>query len=61
MKSTFKDKINITHIPEHLICLKLYSDGNFKEIYNGPGNYVDQNWSHLKDWGAKAKIYQQKN
>jgi hypothetical protein len=40
VKATQKDRIAISCEPQHLLVLRLYENGKFEEIYNGPGNCV---------------------
>lgn len=37
IKVTQGDRIAISECPDHLIVLKIYRDGGFREVYNGPG------------------------
>ena len=50
IKATFKDKLTFpsNHIPELLLGLKLYPNGTYEEIYNGPGKYLKQLTSKRK-------------
>ena len=42
IKATQGDRIAIGECPEYLIVLKIYRDGGFEEVYNGPGDIA---WS----------------
>lgn len=46
VKATQGKRIAISSCPDHLLALKLNSDGSFNEIYNGPGKPV---WDLVKD------------
>ena len=40
IKATQGDRIALVSCPEHLMVLKLDRDGEFEEVYNGPGRLV---------------------
>lgn len=40
IKATQGDRVALRNKPEHLIVLKLFKDGSFSEVYNGPGKPV---------------------
>lgn len=42
IKATQGDSIALRDNPEHLLVIKLYRDGSWDEVYNGPGGLV---WS----------------
>ena len=50
IKATQVKSISISSEPDYVIVIKLFSDGSWEEIYNGPGNLV---------WDAAGKM--QKN
>ena len=50
IKATQVDRISISSEPDHLLALRLFRDGSFEEIYNGPGGLA---------WNAAGKL--QKN
>jgi len=37
IKATQSNRIAITNEPDYLIVIRIYPDGNWEEIYNGPG------------------------
>lgn len=37
IKATQVDSIGISECPDYLIVLKIFHDGSFEEVYNGPG------------------------
>ena len=50
IKATQVKSISISSEPDYVIVIKLFSDGSWEEVYNGPGNLV---------WDAAGKM--QKN
>ena len=50
IKATFHDTLgfpcNYEAVPDFYIGIKIFNDGTFEEIYNGPGKYI---WELIKD------------
>ena len=44
VKATQRNSVGLRSKPEHLLVLKLASDGSFSEVFNGPGNLA---WAML--------------
>ncbi|TAH10725.1 MAG: hypothetical protein EAZ11_11610 [Curvibacter sp.] len=40
VKATQGTKVALSSEPQHLLVLKLFKDGSFEEVYNGPGAQV---------------------
>ena len=53
IKASFKDSLTFKTIPDYYLGLKLYRDGNYEEIYNGPGINIYNRYSHRKGVGVK--------
>ena len=53
IKATQKDSIAISSEPDHLIVIKLLSDGSWREIYNGPGKPAWDNAGKLQKNGQR--------
>ncbi|HCI13576.1 MAG TPA: hypothetical protein DFK12_06355 [Gallionellaceae bacterium] len=53
VKATFKDKLTITAIPELYLGFQLSKDGTYREIFNGPGFVIAEQFSHRKGIGEK--------
>jgi hypothetical protein len=53
IKATFKDQLTFKEVPDFYLGLKLYSDGNYEEIYNGPGRYIKEKYGHRKGVGKE--------
>ncbi|HLW06868.1 MAG TPA: hypothetical protein VKY45_04835 [Marinilabiliaceae bacterium] len=53
IKATFKNSLTYNHNPDYYIGIKLYEDGGFKVVYNGPGRYIKPHYGHRKGFGEK--------
>ncbi len=53
IKATFKDSLTFRTIPDYYLGLKLFPDGRYEEIYNGPGRIIYQHYKHRKGIGEK--------
>jgi hypothetical protein len=53
IKATFKDSLTLSSVPEFYLGLKVYEDGRFEEVYNGPGIIIAEHFKHRKGIGAK--------
>ena len=53
IKATFKERLTFTSVPEFYLGIKLFKDGTFEEIYNGPGKVIFEHYSHRKGIGQK--------
>ena len=53
IKATFKDSLTFTTCPDYYLGFKLYPDGRFEEVFNGPGTLILEKFSHRKDIGKK--------
>lgn len=51
IKATFKKSLTFNHMPDYYIGIKLYDDGKFEEVYNGPGKYIYDEFKHRKGIG----------
>lgn len=47
IKATQVDSVGISECPDYLIVLKVFRDGSFEEVYNGPG---------APAWNAAGKV-----
>ena len=52
VKATFKDSLTFKTIPELYLGFKLHPNGEFEEIYNGPGQLIYDRYSHRKGIGS---------
>ncbi|MCR9289037.1 MAG: hypothetical protein NXI23_16810 [Bacteroidetes bacterium] len=53
IKATFKESLTYNHQPDYYIGIKMNENGEYKVIYNGPGKYIHQEYSHRKGIGEK--------
>jgi hypothetical protein len=52
IKATFKDQLTIRSVPDYYLGFKLCQDGEFKEIFNDPGDYIRTRYAHRKGFGS---------
>lgn len=53
IKATQVQGISISSEPEYLIVIKLFSDGSWEEVYNGPGKPVWDNAGKMRKNGQR--------
>ena len=53
IKATFKESLTFNHAPEYYIAIKLFANGDYKVIYNGPGKYISEAYKHRKGIGTQ--------
>lgn len=51
IKATFKNQLTIRSVPDFYLGFRLSPDGEFEEIYNGPGQLVAERFGHRKGFG----------
>lgn len=51
VKATFQNSLTIRKEPELYLGLKLYKDGRYDVIYNGPGHILTTAFGHRKGYG----------
>lgn len=51
IKATFQDALTFKRTPDFFLGFKLYQDGTFEEIFNGPGNIIFDRYQHRKGIG----------
>lgn len=51
VKATFKDALTFKRRPQLYLGLKLYEDGTFEEVYNGPPDLICAEYGHRKGFG----------
>lgn len=52
IKATFKDSLTFKSTPDYLLGFKLYEDGTFEEVFNGPGRLVFERYQHRAGIGT---------
>ena len=45
VKATFKDTLTFKTRPDYYLGFKLYRDGRFEEVFNGPGRLIQERYS----------------
>lgn len=53
IKATFKDSLTFKKVPDYYIGIKIYEDGMYDEIYNGPGIIIKEEFEHRKGFGTE--------
>jgi hypothetical protein len=53
VKATFKDSLTYKTVPDYYLGFKLFEDGQYEEIFNGPGNIIYEHYKHRKGIGEK--------
>jgi len=53
IKATFKESLTFNHAPDYYIGIKLFENGDYKVVYNGPGKYIKQAFKHRKGIGKQ--------
>jgi len=51
IKATFQDALTFKTVPDYYLGIKLHRNGEFEEIYNGPGAPIYEKYSHRKGIG----------
>lgn len=46
VKATFKDSLTFKGTPDYFLGFKLFPDGRYEEIYNGPGHFIFDRYAH---------------
>lgn len=53
IKATFKESLTFRKCPHYYLGLKLYPNGEFDEVFNGPGRLILESYSHRRGIGEK--------
>ncbi len=53
IKATFKDSLTFVSVPDYYLGFKLYVDGNYEEVFNGPGSLIYERYQTRKDIGKR--------
>lgn len=52
IKATFKNHLTVRAIPDYYLGFKLHQNGQFDEVFNGPGRLIAQRYEHRKGLGS---------
>jgi hypothetical protein len=53
IKATFKDSLTFKTVPDYYLGFKLFRDGTYEEIFNGPGSVIYERYKHRKSIGVR--------
>lgn len=53
IKATFKEKLTFKTRTGYYLGFKLHHDGQYEEIFNGPGGMIYEHYQHRQDIGTK--------
>lgn len=53
VKATFKDQLTFKTIPDYYLGFKLFPNGEFEEVFNGPSAAICDCYSHRAGFGTK--------
>lgn len=51
IKATFKEQLTMRSVPDRYLGFRLNREGDYEEIYNGPGQAIADRYSHRKGIG----------
>ncbi len=51
VKATFKDSLTFRTVPDYYLGIRLYRNGTYEEIFNGPGKLIYEKYKHRKGIG----------
>lgn len=52
VKATFKDSLTFKTTPDYYLGFKLFPDGRYEEIFNGPGRFIQERFTHRRGIGT---------
>lgn len=53
IKATFKDSLTFKSTPDYFLGFKLFRDGRYEEVFNGPGSLIHAEYVHRAGIGKK--------
>ncbi|MES2299464.1 MAG: hypothetical protein V4582_20675 [Pseudomonadota bacterium] len=53
IKATFKDSLTFKSTPDYFLGFKLFRDGRYEEVFNGPGSLIHSEYAHRAGIGEK--------
>jgi hypothetical protein len=57
IKATFKDKLTFRKTSDYYIGIKIFEDGTYEEIFNGPGQIIADAYAHRKGFGEQLLLF----
>ena len=61
IKATFKDSLTFKTIPDYYLGFKLFPDGRYEEVFNGPGSIIYERFKHRKGIGVNLLSFPNKD
>ena len=53
IKATFKDSLTFRTLPDYYLGFKLFPDGRYEEVFNGPGRIISERYRTRKGIGVQ--------
>jgi hypothetical protein len=53
VKATFKESLTFSSVPDYYLGIKLFENGKYEEIFNGPGKVIFDHYKHRAGIGTK--------
>lgn len=60
IKATFKDSLTFKKVPDYYLGIKIYEDGTYEEIFNGPGGIIESEFKHRKGFSQQLLSFPNK-
>ncbi len=51
IKATFKDSLTFKKVSDYYLGIKIFENGKYEEIFNGPGAVIGDEYKHRKGFG----------
>lgn len=51
IKATFKESLTFNKVSDYYLGIKIYENGTYEEIFNGPGQIIANEYNHRKGFG----------
>lgn len=60
IKATFKDSLTFKKVSDYYLGIKIYENGTYVEIFNGPGSVIAAEYKHRKGFGVNLLSFPNK-
>ncbi len=60
IKATFKDSLTFKKASDYYIGIKIFENGKYEEIFNGPGNIIAEHYKNRKGIGQELLSFPNK-
>lgn len=60
IKATFKDALTFRKVSDYYIGIKIFEDGTYEEIFNGPGHIIAAEFAHRNGFGERLLLFPNK-